>query len=150
MLLFHLGKRQYAIPVSELIEVTPQVRLQTIVQAPDYVAGLFNYRGQHVSVIDLGRVLKHQARRDSFTTRTILVEFPLARGGKRRLGLLAEQVTETIEIDPGAFRPTGLHLSDAPYLSQAAHCDADVIQQISTADLLPESVQEQPFSTEAG
>jgi chemotaxis-related protein WspB len=150
MLLFHLGNSRYAVPVTEVVEVTPQVTLETIPRAPDYVAGLFSYRGQHVPVIDLCRVLKNRSCRDSFTTRTILVDFPLPGGGRRTLGLLAEQVTETIDIDPAAFSPTGLHLSDAPYLGQAARCNADLIQQISIAALLPENVQAQLFPAEAG
>jgi chemotaxis-related protein WspB len=150
MLLFHLGNSRYAIPVTEVVEVTPRVVLETIARAPDYVAGLFNYRGRHVPVIDLCRVLQHRPCRDSFTTRIILVDFPLAAGGKRTLGLLAERVTETIEFDPAAFTTTGLNMPDAPYLGQAARHNADLIQQISVADLLPHSVQAQLFPAEAG
>lgn len=150
MLLFHLGNSQYAIPVAEVVEVTPRVVLETIARTPGYVAGLFNYRGQHVPVIDLCQMLHNRACRDSFTTRTILVDFPLTAGGKRMLGLLAERVTETIEINPATFTTTGLAMPDAPYLGEATHTNADLIQKISVASLLPESVQAQLFPAEAG
>jgi chemotaxis-related protein WspB len=150
MLLFHLGNSQYAIPAAEVVEVTPRVALAAIAQAPDYVAGLFNYRGRHVPVIDLCQILRNRSCRDSFTTRTILVDFPLAGGGSQTLGLLAERVTETIEIDPAAFTTTGLNMPDAPYLGQATRCDADLIQKITIAELLPDSVQQQLFPGEAG
>ena len=80
MLLFHLGDSQYAIPATEVVEVTPRVALEVITRTPDYVAGLFNYRGRHVPVIDLCQVLQGCCCRNSFTTRTILVKFPPGSG----------------------------------------------------------------------
>ena len=150
MLLFHLGNSRYAIPVTEVVEVTPRVALETIARAPDYVAGLFNYRGRHVPVIDLCQVVQKRPCQDLFTTRIILVDFCTSAGHKQTLGLLAERVTETIECDPAAFTSTGLNITDAPYLGQAARHNADLIQQISVADLLPHSVQAQLFPAEVG
>jgi chemotaxis-related protein WspB len=150
MLLFHLGDSRYAIAVADVVEVTPRVVLETIAPAPDYVVGLYSYRGRHVPVIDLCMILHNRACRDSFTTRTILVDFPLAAGGRRTLGLLAERVTETVKIDDAAFTATGLSMPDAPYLGQAARCDADLIQRVSVADLLPAGVQAQLFPAGTG
>ncbi len=150
MLLFHLGNSRYAIPVTEVVEVTPRVALETIARAPDYVAGLFNYRGRHVPVIDLCQVVQKRSCQDLFTTRIILVDFYTAAGPKRTLGLLAERVTDTIECDPAAFTSTGLNIADAPYLGQAARHNADLIQQIRVADLLPHNVQAQLFPAEVG
>lgn len=150
MLLFHLGNTRYAIPAVEVIEVAPQVVLESVARAPHYVAGLFDYRGRHVPVIDLCRVLKDRACRDSFTTRIILVDYPLAQRGTRMLGLLAEDVTKTIDIDPAAFTATGLRIPEAPYLYHATRVDSDLIQRIDLAELLPDSVQAVLFPAEAG
>ncbi len=73
MLLFNLGDGQYAIPVSEVVEVTPNVILEQIARAPNYISGLFNYRGQHVPVIDLCQLILQQTCADNFTSRIILV-----------------------------------------------------------------------------
>ena len=149
MLLFNLGDGQYAIPVSEVVEVTPNVNLEQIARAPDYITGLFNYRGQHVPVIDLCQLIRQQACADNFTSRIILVNFPLATGDSRLLGVLAERVTETISANDAAFTPTGLGMDDAPYLGMAANTDQGLLQQITVSELLPAAVQAQLFPDEA-
>jgi chemotaxis-related protein WspB len=150
MLLFHLGNTRYAIPGAEVVEVAPRVALEAVARAPRYVAGLLDYRGRHVPVIDLCQVLTDRACRNTFTTRIIIVDYPLAQRGTRMLGLLAEGVTETLDIDPAAFTATGLQIPDAPYLYQATRVDMELIQRIGIADLLPDSVQAVLFPAEAG
>lgn len=145
MLLFSLGDGQYAVPVSDVVEVTPRVHLEQIARAPDYIAGLFNYRGQHVPVVDLCRLIHQQSCADSFTTRIILVNFPLASGKTHMLGVLAERVTETVRITDDAFVPTGLSIDDTPYLGTAANTDQGLLQKISINELLPAAVQSQLF-----
>jgi chemotaxis-related protein WspB len=146
MLVFHLGDSRYAIPVADVREVAPLVELEPVARTPDYVAGLFNYRGRHAPVIDLCRLVQQRGCADSFTTRIVVVDFPLANGGERPLGLIAEQVTETADMDPDGFSPTGLNVADTPWLDKAAHTEHGLVQQVRIADLLPETVQAQLFS----
>lgn len=146
MLLFRLGNSRYALPVSEVVEVVPQVRLEPLECAPDYVAGLFNYRGRHAPVIDLCRLVHKRDCSNSFTTRIVMVDFPLQGGGRRTLGLLAEQVTETTELDAADFSATGLFIETTPWLGDAAHTEDGLVQNIRVADILPAAVQAQLFA----
>jgi chemotaxis-related protein WspB len=145
MLLFHLGNSRYAVPVAEVVEVAPHVELEPVARAPEYIAGLLNYRGRHAPVIDLCRLMQQRACADSFTSRIVLVNFPLEDGGHRLLGLLAEQVTDTSEMDAAGFSATGLRMADTPWLNTAAHTAEGLVQQISIGDLLPPAVQAQLF-----
>ena len=52
LLLFHLGSELYAIESSQVIDIIPTVNLRPLHHVPDYVAGLFNYRGKFIPVID--------------------------------------------------------------------------------------------------
>jgi len=149
MLPFNLGDGQYAVPVSEVVEVTPRVNLEQIARAPNYIAGLFNYRGQHVPVIDLCQLIHHSNCTDSFTTRIILVSFPLATGKTHMLVVLAEHVTETVRVADDTFMSTGLGMDDSPYLGMAANTDQGLLQKISISELLPSAVQAQLFPEEA-
>ena len=150
MLLFQLGNSHYAIPAVEVVEVAPHVELETIAMAPDCVCGLFNYRGQHVPVIDLCRLIKNSPCSNSFTSRIILANYPLADGTQSVLGLLAERVTETVNIDADAFTGTGLNMEHAPYLGHAARCEPGLVQRITVSELLPETIQSQLFPAETG
>jgi chemotaxis-related protein WspB len=150
MLMFRLGDGRYALPTRDVVEVTPRVQLEPVAGAPGYVSGLFNYRGEHVPVIDLCSVIRNRACEDCFTTRIILVDYPLSNGHRRVLGLLAEQVTETLDIDPGVFSSTGVQMTDTPFLGDAANTDAGLVQRVSVPDLLPGHVQSLLFPAETG
>jgi chemotaxis-related protein WspB len=150
MLLFQLGNGRYAVPAREVMEVASMVVLEPLPKAPDYIAGLFNYHGQHVPVLDLCKLVSNQSCSNRITTRMILVEFPLETGGTRTLGLLAEQVTETLQLNEQEFTDTGISISDAPYTGRAAHTDHGLVQQLSVAELVPPDIQSQLFPAEAG
>ncbi len=145
MLLFQLGSNRYAIPVADVVEVAPRVMLENIDRAPDYVAGLFNYRGVLAPVIDLCCMIQGRRCADSFTSRIVMVNFPLIAGGMRTLGLLAEQVTETCELEAEQFWSTGLQIAASPWLNDAAYTGKTLVQKIRVADLLPAPVQDQLF-----
>ena len=46
MIVFRLGLDRYAIPSRWVHEIIPRVGFKTLPKAPEYVAGLFSYRGQ--------------------------------------------------------------------------------------------------------
>ena len=147
MLLFQLGNSRYAIPAREVVEVTPRVRLEPLAGTPDYVAGLLNYRGEHVPVIDLCQLINSERCRNSLTTRIILVPFSGANGATGTLGLLAEAVTETLRIEESAFADTGVKVDTAPYLGRAAHSSQGMVRSITVADLLPQQLRAQLFAS---
>ena len=150
MLLFRLGDSRYAIPVREVIEVTPHVELQALARTPDYVAGLCNYRGQQVPVIDLCRLVEDRCCCKLLTTRIMLVRFPTAGGGSATLGLLAEAVTETAYVDDAAFACTGVQSDEAPFLGDAAQLRQGLVRSVTVAELLPPQVQSLLFPAQVG
>jgi chemotaxis-related protein WspB len=150
MLLFQLGNSRYAIPAREVVEIASMVELEPLPKTPDYIAGLFNYRGRHVPVLDLCRLVNNQPCNNLFTTRMILVEFPLATGGSRTLGLLAERVTETLQLHEQDFTDTGINIPDAPFIGRATHTEQGLVRQLSTTELIPADIQAQLYPAEAG
>jgi chemotaxis-related protein WspB len=73
LLLFHLGSELYAIESSQVIEIIPTVNLRPLHHVPDYVAGLFNYRGKFIPVIDLSQLLQATPCHLCLSTRIIIV-----------------------------------------------------------------------------
>jgi chemotaxis-related protein WspB len=149
LLLFQLGTSRYAIPAREVAEVIPRVRLEPLARTPAYVAGLLNYRGMHVPVIDLCQLNHNQACRNSLTTRIILVTFRRTDGETGTLGLLAEAVTEALRIDDSAFSDTGVKVEEAPFLGPAAQSNQGLVRRITVAELLPDHIQSQLYAASA-
>ncbi len=149
MLLFTLDGSRYAIEAQRVVEVVPLVELEQIPQAPAWVAGLFDYRGNCVPVVDLCQLTCGRPARTSFTTRIIAADYVLADGRHKVLGLLAEQVTETARLEDDRFQPTELHIENAPYLGAAARYRNSLVQRIDIDRLLPDTVRQQLFPAEA-
>src|SRR5579862_6273461 len=112
-LLFQVGKDRFALDSKLVAEVAPLVHLKCIPHAPASVAGLFNYRGSAVPVIDLCQVFFGSMSPMRLSTRIMLVNYRATSGETFLLGLMAEQITETVRMDPSAFVPSGVDVQEA-------------------------------------
>ncbi len=148
LLLFRIGAERYALEASQVVEVAPLVCLKMIPQAPDYIAGLFDYRGHPVPVIDLCRLGSGEACRDCLTSRIIMLNYGSDNGRRQMLGLLAEQVTETVKQDPAALISSGISIADAPWLGDLVKDSEGMLQLIKIDALLPAPLRTSLFNVE--
>jgi len=144
-LLFQLGRDRYALPASRVMEVLPLVELQRIQNVPKGMAGIFNYRGQPVPVMDLGELTSGQQCRPDFSTRIIVIQYPDESGKLHPLGLIAERATEMMQRDIGEFKEPGLKLGAPAYLGPVLLDNRGVIQLIREQRLLPEETRDRLF-----
>ena len=141
-LLFKAGQERYAIPARRVHEVVPLVLLRFCPGAPGYVAGLLNYRGSAVPVVDLSRLLAQKPSAPRLSTRIILADYASRGAGKNRLiGLMAEEVTQTVEKDESEFAQPGVAAEGAPFLGALCCEGPDMIQLVRIEDLLPEETE---------
>jgi chemotaxis-related protein WspB len=105
-LVMQLDGNRYALDIRQVAEVLPLVNIETIARASAVVAGIINYGGAPVPVIDLSRLLMDRPAHRRLSTRIVLVRH--AAGGPHDLvGLIAERATETMRRDSGDFREAG-------------------------------------------
>ncbi len=97
LLLFYVGGDRYAIDTSQVVEVIPRVTLRKVYHAPDYLSGIFNYRGVIAPVIDLSYLIKGTNSNLSFSTRIIMVSYLTEDNTQKYLGLMSEKITETLK-----------------------------------------------------
>jgi chemotaxis-related protein WspB len=144
-LVFQLGQDRYALDVRRVTEVLPLVDIRQIPLAPPGVAGIFNYRGAPVPVIDLSQLTMGRPALSRMSTRIVLVHYPDNHGRPRLLGLIAERATGTVRRESADFVATGVTHGAAPYLGPVA-TDADgLLQWIDVETLLPASVRDVLF-----
>jgi chemotaxis-related protein WspB len=143
LLLFQLGPDRYALDASRVAEVLPWVGLKQIPQAAPGVAGVFNYHGAPVPVVDLSAMALGRPARRSLSTRLVLVRYQAESGTPRLIGLLVEQATETLRRNPGDFRPAGVSSPDAPYLGPVTNDERGIIQWVEVERLLKPEVRSQ-------
>ena len=105
----------YGLNALSVTEVTPLVELEQIHEGPDFLAGLLNYRGRPVPVLDLRKMIKQKSCERRYCTRIVIVEYP-RKGRALTLGLMAQKVVRSIRVTQ-EFTP--MELRNAPYLGGA-------------------------------
>jgi chemotaxis-related protein WspB len=145
LLQFQAGNDRYGLEVSRVIEVIPMVAFRPLPHAEESVAGLFNYRGTMVPVIDVTVLLASTPSRPLMSTRIILVDYTGRDGEPHVLGLLAERVTETVSCTEGELKPIGIDVPEAPYLGEILIYPGGMLQRLKIENLLPPSLQEALF-----
>ncbi|MBV8580714.1 MAG: chemotaxis protein CheW [Candidatus Eremiobacteraeota bacterium] len=144
-LLLALDADRYALNAGAIVEVVPLVALKAIPQAPHGVAGILNYRGTPVPVLDLCALALGRPARSRLTTRIVLVDYTDRRGAAHVLGLIAERVEGTLRCEPDAFRAYGIDNAGTPYLGPVVEDAQGLIQRVEIAHLLPDAVQRMLF-----
>jgi chemotaxis-related protein WspB len=132
---FRIGSEGYVLDTAQIAEILPLLEITPVPRAPAGVAGLINYRGKPVPVIDLSELTLGRPARPHISTRLILV-----RHGEHLLGLIAEQATEMIRREAGSFADSGLASDAAPYLGPVTQDGGRLVRRIEVQKLLPPDV----------
>lgn len=152
LLTFTIAGQSYAIPSKRVIEVLPLVPARPVPGMPNYVTGLFTYRGQLLPLVDLGIRIASATPPRRLSTRVIVVEFPAGvvvdgvGPALARLGLVAENVISIRSVEGETAPLATMALPHAPYLGQILRLegrsgtDATTVQLINLERLLPEEL----------
>ncbi len=148
MLLFYINNERYAIPSQQVVEVIPLVTLTTLSHTPEYLVGVFNYRGCVVPVMDLCQFLAGKPCCEHLSTRIILVNCWLSKGSDAAkphsphlIGLIAERVVETLHTSEDDFVDVNIQIGTVPYLGKMILDEQGMIQCLQIEHLLLEAEQ---------
>jgi len=144
-LVFELARDRYVLDVSHVAEVLPLVDIKQMPQAPPAVAGILNYRGAPVPVIDVSQLTLGRPAQRRLSTRIVLVHYPDADGQTRLLGLIAERATQTVRHEEKDFVASGVTSDGASYLGPVIADARGLLQWLDVRTLLPPSVRDVLF-----
>lgn len=143
MLLFSVEDERYAIESKQILKVLPLSKLNKPSQAPKQVAGLLNYQGRIVPIVDLRQLLRGTPCQLHLSTRIILVNF-LQDEIPRTLGILAERVTQTIHQEQTQTLESDAIANTSPYLGNLITDTEGMIRCLKVESLLPTSGEHLP------
>jgi chemotaxis-related protein WspB len=135
MLLFYVGKNLYAIDSAHVVEVIPRVVYRQIPQVPGYLAGIFNYRGTIMPILDLCQLICGTPSKNKLSTRIAIVSYPRPDKQPQYVGIMAERTIETIDKPAAEIKTTGIQASDTPYLGGILMDKKGMIQLINLEHL---------------
>jgi chemotaxis-related protein WspB len=134
---FYLDEFRYVLATKDVVEVVPCVKLKPVPQAEEYIAGLFNFRGISVPVIDLNSLLLNKPSASKLSTRIILLCLKNDANESCLFGIKVEKATETIKIDEKSFKSAAVDNSHMPILGPV-YADTDgLVTRINPQDILP-------------
>lgn len=148
-LVFHLGKDRYGLSTRHLTRVLPLMELKHIPGAPSYVAGLMNFHGDPIPVIDVCALAGGTPCLQNFDTRILLVDY-CADDVWHMLGLVVEHVTGVKDIDPAIFFDPGVSAADMPFLGKVASDDGSLLQLVNIEHLLTDEARAILFQRRSG
>jgi chemotaxis-related protein WspB len=132
---FRIGGEDYALDAPQIVEILPLLEITRVPQAPAGVAGLINYHGTPVPVIDLSEMTLGRPAQQHISTRLILVRY-----GEHLLGLIAERATEMMRRDAASFIDPGIAIDAAPYLGPITQDGGRLVRWIKAQELLPPAI----------
>ncbi len=138
-LLFQIGETRYALETAAVLEIVPRVALRPVPGAPVGVAGLLDYHGSPVPVLDLCEMATGHLAQKRFSTRLILARVPAFRDeaeGGRVVGLLAERATTLLQRQPSDFARTGLQTAGNSFLGPVTTDGEGFIHRLNLETLL--------------
>ncbi|MGE0430994.1 MAG: chemotaxis protein CheW [Planctomycetota bacterium] len=141
VLLFHIGRDRYALDTRHVIEILPLASLKTIPHAPTWVAGLLDYRGTTVPIVDLCQLANQRPAARAFSSRNLIVSYQRTGDADvHKLGLTVERVLRTQRMEPGDFDEAGVDIENAHYLGRVATTEDGIVQLVEPHDLLTDDV----------
>lgn len=91
---FYVGDALCGMDILKVQEINKLMEMTKVPQAPDYVTGILNLRGQIITVIDLGKKLGLTHIEFNDKTRNIIVN-----SGNEYIGFLVSHISDVIEAE---------------------------------------------------
>lgn len=147
LLTFTVGGQAYAVESKKVVEVLPLVSTRPIPHLPDYLPGIFTYRGRFVPLVDLGLRISGTALTRRLSTRVIVVEIevseptpsaPLSR--LVRFGIMAENVVTIRSTGTSASEMETKDLAADTYLGRLLRLEGQTVQMLLPEHVIPQEL----------
>jgi len=145
LILFQVGPHTYGLQSDHVLEIIPAIHLKPILRPLNCVRGSVYYRNHSVLVVDLNSLIINRPSKILLSTRLMLVMCPCGDQSSFLVGLLAENMTNALEVDDNEF----VYAHDKPFPAfngttlnkdgQSIYCPD--LQSLFSEDLIQNLVQ---------
>jgi purine-binding chemotaxis protein CheW len=103
---FFIGDALCGMDILKVQEINKLMEMTQVPQAPDYVTGILNLRGQIVTIVDLGKKLGLGETDLGDDPRNIIVNAP-----GEHIGLLVRRISDVVMANPDRIEPAPANMS---------------------------------------
>ncbi|MBF0484799.1 MAG: purine-binding chemotaxis protein CheW [Candidatus Omnitrophica bacterium] len=133
LVVFRISNEWYAVDIASVREVVNFEKISFLPSCPEHIAGIFNLRGNIISVTDLKRIFNLSY--EDITDKSMLV---VIKSGIFETGLLVDEVAEPQEIPFSQINPTLATIAEdrASYLSGVCHIGKKLVGILKSEQIL--------------
>ena len=107
---FYVGGQLLGVDIRQAQEINRQLDETPAPQAPDYVRGVVNLRGEVVTVLDLGMILIGQPTAVTANSRNFIVQID-----GEQIGLLVDRVADVVKASVAQIEPPPANIGDSEH-----------------------------------
>ena len=135
MATFYVGDALFGMDILKVQEINKQLNMTKVPQAPEYVKGILNLRGQIVTIIDLGNKLGLSKNEITADTRNIIVN-----SKNEYIGLLVDRIgdVERTEGDKIEAPPANIGSIQGKYFEGVCKKENSLIGILNVEEVLKE------------
>jgi len=145
LLIFDLGDARFGVDATLVRESVWLPELTPVEEAPPYIAGILNLRGQFVPVTDLNLRFGHPARPYRLSDQIVVLELD-----QLLMGLIVSEVLEVIELSAEAIQPPpkfdGETHRHAPLVAGEVRVGDDIVTLLDASQLMRQMQTPSPLS----
>lgn len=112
-LVFNVSKENYIIDISKVREVISIEKFEKVPNAHSHILGMINVRGEVITVINSSVILNTEIKDIEDSSNKIII----FEHANEHAGLVVENVTRVIEIEPEEINPPPLYNNESTYVS---------------------------------
>ncbi|MDQ0199579.1 chemotaxis protein CheW [Neobacillus ginsengisoli] len=128
---FKLGEEEYGLEIEYVKSIERIHQVTRVPNAPEYVKGVINLRGNVTPIIDLRSMLSQGEANYTENSRVIITKFD-----DIELGLIVDQTSNVIDIDPQDIEAPSAGGIDSNYIGGIAKVQGRLISLIKLAELV--------------
>ncbi|CCQ94363.1 Chemotaxis protein CheW [[Clostridium] ultunense Esp] len=98
---FNLGAEEFGIDIMNVKEIVPYQESVNVPNAPDFIEGIINYRGNVIPIINLKKRFKLGDSEVTKDTRIIVINLE-----DKEIGFVVDEASQTLRLDDEQIDPT--------------------------------------------
>jgi purine-binding chemotaxis protein CheW len=131
---FKLAHNLMGVNILDIREIVPCRKITPVAQAPGFVTGLMNLRGQILTVLDIGVLLGLEKRAVQAGSHVIVFK-------NRPVGFIVDRIGDVVGIDPQQMEaiPANIDPKIQEYMEHIIRLPDDILMLLDAAKLLSAS-----------
>ncbi|PQO35558.1 chemotaxis protein CheW [Blastopirellula marina] len=135
---FYLGELLMAIPIGCVQEINRQLECTPVPQAPSYVCGVVNLRGEVVTVVEPRQILRLPAGDQTRESRNLIIN---SHG--ESVGIMVDKVSDILTLTDDGVTPPPANLKgvEGRFFIGVHQRDEDVVVLLNIDEMLSETYE---------